>query len=140
MYIFYDCTFAGVRHFFVIICFLLLIVQISANQVLFQLWKSNQTKIAATQCVNRFKPRACCKGKCVLKKELQKLNGNDNQQEKGSSVRFQLQQSEYIIQANYHIPSKILCSTKTVIQIAYINFYQFNYIRPIIHPPAFFVV
>ena len=35
-------------------------------------FRMNQKNIAATKCVNRFKPKSCCHGTCYLNKQLSK--------------------------------------------------------------------
>lgn len=76
----------------------------------------NRNYIAANLCENRTKPRSCCKGSCVLKKELQKSDAEQNnprnaqQNEKFELVhftpvsRFQISTIEVKITNQYHQP------------------------------------
>lgn len=76
----------------------------------------NRNYIAANLCENRSKPRSCCKGSCVLKKELQKSDTEQNspknaqQNEKFELVhftpisRFQIRTSEVRIVNQYYVP------------------------------------
>lgn len=52
---------------------LLSIVGTSFNKTIALIdYQLNKNYIASTLCVNRSKPMSCCKGKCFLKKQLQK--------------------------------------------------------------------
>ena len=48
-------------------------------------FKVNQKAIAANLCVNRFKPRSCCHGKCYLTKQLNKDEKSQNTPLNGGS-------------------------------------------------------
>lgn len=48
-------------------------------------FKLNQQAIAATKCVNRFKPKTCCQGSCYLGKQLNKDEDSQNTPLNGGS-------------------------------------------------------
>ena len=60
------------------ILFLLVLTTTFSKWILIAQFDLNQKYIAEKLCVNRFKPRSCCKGKCFLAKQL-------NKEEKGEA-------------------------------------------------------
>jgi hypothetical protein len=54
------------------ILFLLVLSATFSNWIVIAQFNLNQKYIAEKLCVNRFKPRSCCKGKCFLAKQLNK--------------------------------------------------------------------
>jgi len=50
----------------------------------------NKDYIAKNLCVNRDKPKSCCKGKCHMIKQLQKANQNPEKNTKNTGNRLQL--------------------------------------------------
>ncbi len=58
----------------------------------------NKEYIAKNLCVNKDKPRSCCKGKCHMVKQLQKTNQKSEKDPKNTSNRIQLKEfDEYIL-------------------------------------------
>jgi len=58
----------------------------------------NKDYIAKTLCINKDKPKSCCKGKCHMVKQLQKTNKNTDNDPKNSNSRVQLKElNEFII-------------------------------------------
>jgi len=58
----------------------------------------NKDYIAKNLCVNKDKPKSCCKGKCHMVKQLQKTNQNSEKDPKNTSNRIQLKElDEYIL-------------------------------------------
>jgi hypothetical protein len=56
------------------------------------LW--NKDYIAKNLCINRDKPKSCCKGKCHLVKELKKSNANTENDSKNTEKRIQLKETD----------------------------------------------
>ena len=50
----------------------------------------NKDYIAKNLCVNKDKPKSCCKGKCHMVKQLQKTNPNSGNDSKDTNKRIQL--------------------------------------------------
>ncbi len=51
-------------------------------------YKLNENYIASTLCENKDKPACCCHGKCFLKKQLQKDEGNDKNTSSNTKDKF----------------------------------------------------
>ena len=68
----------------------------------------NKDYIAKTLCINKDKPKSCCKGKCHMVKQLQKTNKNTDNDPKNSSSRVQLKEiNEFIISRTCLFTAKI---------------------------------
>jgi hypothetical protein len=59
------------------ILFLLVLTATFSKWIVIAQFNLNQKYIAQKLCVNRFKPRSCCKGKCFLAKQLNKEEKGD---------------------------------------------------------------
>ena len=58
----------------------------------------NKDYIAKNLCINKDKPKSCCKGKCHMVKQLQKTNQNTEKEPKNNNNRAQLKdQNEFIL-------------------------------------------
>jgi len=58
----------------------------------------NKDYIAKNLCINKDKPKSCCKGKCHMVKQLQKTNKNTDNDPKNTNSRVQLKElNEFII-------------------------------------------
>lgn len=53
-------------------------------------FKMNQVYIASTLCINRDNPNSSCHGKCYLKKNLQKDEGDGTNKQASSRERFEI--------------------------------------------------
>lgn len=58
--------------------------------------------IAKNLCVNRDKPRSCCKGKCYLVKQLKKTSTNTEGESKNTEKRIQVKTDEYVATRSWH--------------------------------------
>lgn len=86
----------------------------------------NKDYIAKNLCVNKDKPRSCCKGKCHMVKQLQKTNQNSDKEPKNSSNWNQIKElNEFILNSPDHsylaiITIKyLICNTLEPEQLAY---------------------
>ena len=52
----------------------------------------NKEYIAKNLCVNKDKPKSCCKGKCHMVKQLQKTNPNTENDTKNTTKKVQLKE------------------------------------------------
>lgn len=59
------------------ILFVLVLTATFSKWIVIAQFNFNQKYIAEKLCVNRFKPRSCCKGKCFLAKQLNKEEKGD---------------------------------------------------------------
>ena len=50
--------------------------------------------IAKNLCVNRNKPKSCCKGKCYMVKQLKKTSTNTESKSENTEKRIQLRQTD----------------------------------------------
>jgi len=58
----------------------------------------NKDYIAKNLCINKDKPKSCCKGKCHMVKQLQKTNQNTEKDSKNTNSRVQLKElNEFVI-------------------------------------------
>lgn len=58
----------------------------------------NKDYIAKNLCVNKDKPKSCCKGKCHMIKELKKTNSTSDSENRNSGKKTQLREvNEYLI-------------------------------------------
>ena len=62
---------------------ILLLSPIGIKLTIFSWWQQNQEIIAATQCENRFDESLMCSGKCVLIKEINRYDHQDQESNKG---------------------------------------------------------
>ena len=63
----------------------------------------NKDYIAKNLCVNRDKPKSCCKGKCHMVKQLQKATENPEKNTKNTSNRLQLKEvNEFVVENISH--------------------------------------
>lgn len=60
----------------------------------------NRDYIAKNLCVNKDKPKSCCKGKCHLVKQLNKTNPDKGKDKKELPNRIQLKQLQDFIISN----------------------------------------
>lgn len=69
----------------------------------------NKNYIAKNLCVNRDKPKSCCKGKCFMVKQLQKTNKNSENDTKNTNKRIQLKElNEFILAIPGHSNPEII--------------------------------
>lgn len=66
----------------------------------------NKDYIAKNLCVNRDKPKSCCKGKCHMVKQLQKATQNPEKDTKNTNTRLQVKElNEFVVEnINHFIP------------------------------------
>jgi hypothetical protein len=58
----------------------------------------NKEYIAKNLCINRDKPKSCCKGKCHLVKQLKKTSSNTESENRDRSKRIQYKElDEFLI-------------------------------------------
>jgi len=58
----------------------------------------NKDYIAKNLCINKDKPKSCCKGKCHMVKQLQKTNPDTEKDSQNTNNRVQLKDlNEFII-------------------------------------------
>ena len=68
----------------------------------------NKDYIAKNLCINKDKPKSCCKGKCHMVKQLQKTNKNTDNDPKNTNSRVQLKElNEFIIARTCSYTSEI---------------------------------
>lgn len=71
----------------------------------------NKDYIAKNLCINKDKPKSCCKGKCHMVKQLQKTNKNTEKDSRNTNSRVQLKdQNEFIISRPGFFTPKIVCN------------------------------
>ena len=58
----------------------------------------NKDYIAKNLCINKDKPKSCCKGRCYMMKQLQKANKNTEDTPKNTNSRVQLKDlNEFVV-------------------------------------------
>jgi len=69
----------------------------------------NKDYIAKNLCINKNKPKSCCKGKCHMIKQLQKVNQNQEKDSKDTSKRVQVKEpDEFILNSPSYFYSEII--------------------------------
>jgi len=77
----------------------------------------NKEFIAKTLCINKDKPKSCCKGKCHMVKQLQKTNQDTDKNTKNTSNRVQLKElNEFVINNSCHLN----------LEVSIVNYHNFN--------------
>jgi hypothetical protein len=74
--------------------FLLLVLLITATfskWVLIASYNINQNYIATVLCINKAKPKSCCKGKCYLGKQMNKEASNESTSANNGKEKFEVQ-------------------------------------------------
>jgi hypothetical protein len=63
----------------------------------------NKDYIAKNLCINKDKPKSCCKGKCHMVKQLQKASQNSEKDTKNTNKRIQIKElNEFIVNSSFH--------------------------------------
>ena len=96
-------------------------------------FRINQQKIAATLCVNRFKPKSCCHGKCYLTKQLKTHEkSQDTPLNNGSGFKFDVL---FYSEKKTTTPYIIIQDQQTVYTARYLDPVTQTAIAAIFHPP-----
>ncbi len=103
-------------------------------------FKINQDFIAKVLCINREKPMTMCSGKCYLSKELINAEEPDKEQIPGNGEKERYEVIHYYSIGKY--PSLILIDshsrkTKSIYRD---NFYHYDYLPDVFHPPKSYLV
>jgi hypothetical protein len=81
------------KYFLAISVFLGVLGQTFSKLCIVANYRINQEYIAKNLCVNRYKPKSCCQGKCYLNKQLakdedQQPSSNNNGHKEETAVQF----------------------------------------------------
>ncbi len=100
-------------------------------------WKYNQRIIAQTLCENKSKPQLKCNGKCQLKKRLQQVSENKENEKTPPLQAFKLLKIDQFIPAcRPAIPVHLIGAFQTASPVAYAEtLYRIDFIKYIFHPP-----
>ncbi len=72
----------------------LLFLQSTTRIFVYAQWQMNRSYLAKNICENRNKKGSCCEARCQLKKNLAKVENEDNQQSSApKKIKFQEQES-----------------------------------------------
>lgn len=85
-------------------------------------------------CVNKDKPELKCNGKCHLAKQLVKASGSDAGTEKNKTVSIEFS-LVYFQETNVNYSFLLSKKENLKIEFLYNNFYKFNYMNTVFHPP-----
>ncbi len=78
----------------------------------------NKDYIAKNLCINKDKPKSCCKGKCHMVKQLQRANKNTDNDPKNTNSRVQIKElNEFIVSRTCSYIPKITSHTYFVYNI-----------------------
>jgi hypothetical protein len=91
----------------------------------------NQKYIAATLCENRDKPACCCKGKCFLKKQLQKDEDNGK-----NNLPPSKDKSDILFFCEQHVDLSFVTQKNSSIHAAYLLKKYSASLTPVFHPPG----
>ncbi len=81
----------------------------------------NKDYIAKNLCINKDKPKSCCKGKCYMMKQLQKTNEHKENDPRNTNSRFQLKE------LNEFLVIKTITYIEKSISQKYFVYYLFTY-------------
>ena len=102
----------------------------------------NQKQIEKELCINKSKPELNCHGKCELNKRLdniEKINSNSEKTSEKISLRTLLKQEYTNQQYKFSCPIKECSILKYKKEKLFFceNFYSFQFIFSVFHPPKF---
>lgn len=106
--------------------------QCTAKTIIYLSFKSNQTKLAATVCENKNKPKSCCAAKCYLDKELKKEE--KRQSDSPSALKDKSVKSE--LRSGYISYTCFQNSCIQSIRFFYSGILPETVEVPVFHPPA----
>lgn len=120
----------------IVICFSLLF-QCLAHWGIVAYYQINKQYIARNLCENRNKPQMKCCGKCYLKKQLKKVDGNENTSkdapnkiEKNEVIAYIIEDIMTLREENSPFPA----ATIRTPGLQHLN--NVSILFPIFHPPA----
>lgn len=102
----YIC--AMIKQFIAILFLFAFTAQMFSKAVIVCSFYANQKYIATNLCENRTKPKSCCKGRCQLRKRLNK----DTNEDKQSNERKASKESEVLSSKSFFYHISIPCSTE----------------------------
>jgi hypothetical protein len=128
-YLYYLC--GVIRRVFTILLLTIMLLQVAGKWIILADYALNKEFIARTLCVNKAKPVLQCKGKCHLRKQLQKEETGGTQ-EQNKSYSFQEVFCDHA--TSYRIPK--ITQVAVTIPITNTVLYTSPYAGSIFHPPS----
>lgn len=115
-----------------------MLLQSAAQFSVMALFAIEKDYIAKNLCENRDKPEMKCCGKCYLKKQLNKVTGNDDSKENTDRIKVEKQETVFYVLPVYRaivlakillLPKVLLCYNKGLSDRLPV--------QKIFHPPSF---
>jgi hypothetical protein len=120
------------KKFITIILFVGVLLQSLNKLVVIVNFELRKDYIAKNLCENRDKPKLCCKGKCQLKKALNKTENDNPKSKTNQSFSF----DEYMpVYSDAHIKPHFIVLSDIPKQSFIPQEYCFDPLRSIFHPP-----
>jgi hypothetical protein len=136
----FCCSFAGLKQLLSIALLILLSFSIFLKLGIVINWKINQDVIAKNLCENIDKPKMCCKGKCQLKKQLQKVDSESQQDKKSTEEKLKTTAVDLFCTENpFHVVKKMDLASSSSFFAANPDPYQCSFHAKNIKPPIVIV-
>lgn len=124
-----------VRKFAAILLFLCISYQFVAKLGVIVWYQANIDYVAQELCENKDKPQMQCNGKCYLKKQLAKVDQQQQDEQQAPAKKIKSELPEFLatvteINLTYHTDLSI------VSYAIYKSHYKFEIVADIFHPPA----
>lgn len=113
------------------------LIQCMAHWAVVGLFKLNQDYIAKNLCENRSKPQKKCCGKCYLRKQMKKVNGNENGSSKGQTIKIEKNEVFCLMPDNLSVTIKMFPITLSVYNPILKDFLITPFSSSLFHPPSF---
>jgi hypothetical protein len=122
--------------FFAIVLLTIMVFTIFKDQIPYLQYELFKEYIAKNLCVNRFKKKCCCHGKCFLEKQVKMVNesdDNDKNKNKPNAIQPGKSLSEFIVKKQNILPipiEKVLNGLFCSISIKRVNQFASNVFIP----------
>ena len=112
---------------------LIFLMGIFRNVLTIAFFHLNQAYIASELCINRNEPASCCKGKCVLTKQLK--DNNDKEKETPAKRLSDNLEQKFVLEPIDFLNKELICITKSSKIRGDQFLYTHDYIARVFHPP-----
>lgn len=129
----YICK--SVRQYIAILLFFCISCQMVARMGVIAWYEVNKSYVAKELCQNRNMPEKKCAGKCYLKKQLHKIDNEENKGQKIPVKKHNTELPEFVV-LNIPLQFHLFQDNNSISQYAvYINNYIYKVTSAIFHPP-----
>lgn len=108
--------------------------QFAAKMGIVVWYEANKDYVSDVLCINKDAPEKKCNGKCYLKKQLDKVENNANDDKETPVKKTENQLPEFVTSVFFVIHKQISLSTLTH-TTTYTNLYNYQHSSSLFHPP-----